>query len=103
MLQSLWTLALAGFLASGLGAWNAWPFRFHWRLIAACAAGASLALLLAAWPPGAQVGLALDGLILFLLWKTRRAGWSLPTWARIADGQNDAKQPEERSSGVAQR
>lgn len=102
MLGSLWTLALAGFLVSALGAWNVWPFRYHWRLVAVCAAIASLALLLAAWPPGAATGLALDALILFLLWKTRRAGWSLPTWARVVNGSTGAEDTE-RPSEMLQR
>ena len=71
LLQSLWILALAGFAASGLGAWGVWPFKNRWTLIGGTAACASIALLAATQPPGAPVGLVIDALVVLLIWRAR--------------------------------
>jgi hypothetical protein len=39
---------------------------------------ASIALLAAVWPPGAAAGVALDAVILALLWTTRARPWTEP-------------------------
>lgn len=62
--SALSSLAMAGFLAAGIGLLGVQPLDRRWRFLAGVGALASLALLALRWNPILMIGAAIDGAIL---------------------------------------